>query len=159
MRTSAKKARGRPRGRKAPHRPVLSVRVPEELYEKVQVSARASGRTFSEESVWSIQQRYEWESAFEATRAMLAETRRQCASMLAETRRAADASLKVPLEQTLRERGYTKVAAIEGVVWFEPGVSAPTWIFSNFNSDTRLLLQEMFDQAAMRALERAGVKS
>jgi hypothetical protein len=159
MRTSAKKARGRPRGRKAPHRPVLSVRVPEELYAMVQLSARTSGRTISEEAVWSIQQRYEWEAAFENTRAVLANARRQGADIVTNVRRQLANALKVPLEQTLRERGYTRVAAIEGGVWFEPGVHAPTWIFGNFTPESRVVLQEMLDQAAMRALERAGVKS
>jgi len=152
MRTSVKKARGRPRGRTAPHRPVLSVRVPEELYERIQTSARDNGRTVSEEAVWRTQQSYEWETAFGSVRAILA-----------ESRRATDAAKKLPLERTLRERGYTKVHAVDGAVWFEPGVHAPTWIFANFNADTRILLQEMLDQAAARgaaaAIEKMGKQS
>src|SRR5262245_28875076 len=92
MRTSGKKTRGRPRGRTAPHRPVLSVRVPQELYEKVRASARASGRTVSEEAVWRTTQSYEWEAAFGTARAVLA-----------EAQRTADTSLEAFLEQALRE--------------------------------------------------------
>src|SRR5262245_39733890 len=106
MRTSAKKARGRPRGRTAPHRPVLSVRVPEELYEKIQTSARANGRTVSEEAVWRTQQSYEWEARFGEARAVLA-----------ESRRIFDANL----EAALRKRGYLPVAMLpQGKAWISP---------------------------------------
>jgi hypothetical protein len=140
--SSAKRKRvGRPR---APQRrPVLAARVPEEFHARILASAAASGRNASEELIWRAQQGYEWEAKLGTAHAMLA-----------EARRTADAALKVPLEQTLRERGYTKVQAIEGAVWFEPGIDAPTWIFANVNAENRALLQEMLDLAAQRAIEK-----
>lgn len=140
MRTSAKKARGRPRGRTAPHRPVLSVRVPEELYEKVQKSARASGRTVSEEAVWRAQQSYEWEAAHGTAGAMLA-----------EAKKVAAATVKAELERKLREHGYTKVRDTNGrSMWVESGAEP----LQLFNDDTRALLQEMFNHAAERAIQK-----
>ena len=56
MKKSASKRRvGRPAGRKAPVRPVLSVRVPQELYDRIKIVASLSGRTVSEETVWQAQ--------------------------------------------------------------------------------------------------------
>jgi Arc-like DNA binding dprotein len=145
MRSSAKRRVGRPRSK---HRPVLAARVPEEFLAQLQASARAHGRNASEELIWRAQQGFEWEAKLGTAQAMLA-----------ETRRIADATLKVPLEQTLRERGYTKVQAIEGAVWFEPGVNAPTWVFANVSPESRIVLQEMLDQAATRALEKLKAQS
>jgi hypothetical protein len=49
---SARKKVGRPPGRKAPHRPVVSARVPESLYAEIREAAAAAGRTMGEELVW-----------------------------------------------------------------------------------------------------------
>jgi hypothetical protein len=54
----AKKRVGRPPGRKAPRRPVLSARVPEEFYEEIAAAAQRSGRTMSEELVWRARQAF-----------------------------------------------------------------------------------------------------
>jgi hypothetical protein len=59
-----KKSRlGRPRGRKAPHRPVLSTvlsgRVDPELLRQVKASAKAAGRTVSEEVLFRALQSFE----------------------------------------------------------------------------------------------------
>lgn len=145
MRTSAKKARGRPRGRTAPHRPVLSVRVPEELYETIQKSARTSGRTVSEEAVWRAQQSYKWEAAHRTAQAMLAETKRVTAAVQ-----------KGALEQRLREEGYTRVRDTNGrSMWIEHGAEP----LQLFNDDTRALLQEMLNRAAERAIEKMRAQS
>jgi hypothetical protein len=55
MRTTAKKPVGRPPGRIAPHKPVVSARVPQELYDAITKAARGSGRTISEELIWQAQ--------------------------------------------------------------------------------------------------------
>jgi hypothetical protein len=142
MRSPAKKKRvGRPRTSR--RRPVLAARVPEKFLARILASAAISGRNASEELIWRAQQSYEWEAA-----------RGTVEAMLTEARRTADATRKAALEQTLRERGYTKVRAIEGAVWFEPGVHAATWIYANVDPESRVVLQEMLDQAATRAVEK-----
>jgi hypothetical protein len=57
----AKKRIGRPPGRKAPHRPVVSARVPKALYAAIKGTARAAGRTVGEELIWRVERSYEWE--------------------------------------------------------------------------------------------------
>ena len=52
MPKTAKKKVGRPPGRKAPHRPVVSARVPESVYSEIKEAATAAGRTMGEELVW-----------------------------------------------------------------------------------------------------------
>jgi hypothetical protein len=61
MTTRAKKRLGRPPGRKAPHRPVLSQRVPQELYDVIKTAAGKAGRTMGEEMVWRVERSFEWE--------------------------------------------------------------------------------------------------
>jgi hypothetical protein len=144
MRTARKKKRvGRPRSPE--RRPVLAARVPEQFHAQILASAAISGRNASEELMARAQQSYEWEAARGTVNAMLAEAKRITAR-----------AQKVALEQTLQERGYTKVQGIEGAAWLEPGVSASRWIFANIDP---IVLQKMLDRAAMRALELAGVKS
>jgi len=55
MEKPTKKRVGRPRGRITPHRPVLSARVSQELYDEITKAAKASRRTISEELVWQAQ--------------------------------------------------------------------------------------------------------
>ena len=52
MKKSVKRKLGRPPGRKAPRRPVISTRAPLEFYEAIKQAAQDSGRTISEELVW-----------------------------------------------------------------------------------------------------------
>jgi hypothetical protein len=52
MGKAAKRKVGRPPGRKAPHRPVVSARVPESVYAELKEAAAAAGRTMGEELVW-----------------------------------------------------------------------------------------------------------
>jgi hypothetical protein len=55
MGKTAKNRVGRPAGRTAPHRPVVSARVPQELYDAITNAAHGSGRTISEEMIWQAQ--------------------------------------------------------------------------------------------------------
>jgi hypothetical protein len=52
----AKKKLGRPPGRKAPHRPVLAARVPQDIFAAIQAAAQAAGRNMSEQLVWYARQ-------------------------------------------------------------------------------------------------------
>jgi hypothetical protein len=104
--------------------------VPKELYEKIQTSARANGRTVSEEAVWRTQQSYEWEAA-----------RGTIQAWLAEARRRADVAEKLPVEQMLQKWGLTQIPAADG--------TEPKWAITNDAT-----VREMREMAAMRAIER-----
>src|SRR6516162_10556896 len=68
----AKKRIGRPPGRRAPPTPVLSQRVPQELYNTIKAAAGTAGRTMGEEMVWRVRKSYEDEKAQVDARAILA---------------------------------------------------------------------------------------
>jgi hypothetical protein len=135
MRSSVKRRRaGRPRA--SQRRPVLAARVPELFHARILASAAISGRNASEELIWRAEQSYEWEEA-----------RGTVQGWLAESRRTIDAAKEVPLEQTLRERGYTYVRGMNGGAWFDPGVYAIQWIAENS-------MGELLERAATRALQK-----
>jgi hypothetical protein len=100
-----KKRRGRPPGRKAPWRPVLSVRVPEEDYAAFKAAAHVSGRTISEEVVWRARQSFEWEKQFGDVRRLLADAQRVISGQL---------------RTAMVDAGYTPVHDFGGTVWHEP---------------------------------------
>jgi hypothetical protein len=106
MAKSVKKRVGRPRGRKAPHRPVLSVRVPAEFYAEVTQAAQQSGRTISEEVIARARHSFEWEKTFGDARKLMADARRVMAG---------------ELRQAMIGAGYTPVVSSSGVLWAEPG--------------------------------------
>jgi hypothetical protein len=143
MRSSVKRKRvGRPR---APQRrPVLAARVAEEFHAQILASAAISGRNASEELIWRAQQSYEWEAKFKSQRELLRDVNRVAATNL---------------HPMLRRLGYKKVDGINGTAWFEPGVDAIQWIFANVDSESRVVLQEMLDQAATRAVEKVKAQS
>ena len=60
MKKAGKKRAGRPRGRVAPHRPVIGARVRQELYDEIKAAAHAAGRTMSEELVWRAERAGEY---------------------------------------------------------------------------------------------------
>jgi Arc-like DNA binding dprotein len=80
---SAKKRVGRPPGRTAPHRPVLSQRVPQALYDMIKEAARTAGRTMGEEMVWRVERSFEWEAAFKSIPALQGEARDVLEELLA----------------------------------------------------------------------------
>ena len=102
MKKAVKKRVGRPPGRKAPRRPVVSGRVPESLYEAIKESARASGRTVSEELIWRAEKSYEWEKAFGERAKWLAESRAKDAELEADD-----------VEVALERRGWLRVTGAE----------------------------------------------
>jgi hypothetical protein len=139
MKRAAKKRVGRPPGRTAPHRPVVSGRVPEEFHKTITEAAQKSGRTISEELIWRAQQSFEWEKTFGNARKVLDDAKRVTAQNLPAQLRAA---------------GYRYVSGIGGGAWFDPGVDAVAWIFDNSNRD---VLEEMLERAATRALEKRQI--
>lgn len=58
-----KKRLGRPPGRKAARRPVLSTRVPEDFFQFIKQVAQSSGRTMSGELIWRARNSFEREKA------------------------------------------------------------------------------------------------
>lgn len=64
MNKSVKRKPGRPPGRKAPRRPVISARAPEALYLELREAAAAAGRTLGEELVWRAEKAGEWAKTF-----------------------------------------------------------------------------------------------
>ena len=73
---------GRPPGRKAPHRPVVSARVPETLYRELKGAAEDAGRTMGEELVWRAQRAGEWTATFGELDSWRAKNREQTAEIL-----------------------------------------------------------------------------
>src|SRR5262245_54872688 len=144
MRTARKKRRiGRPPAPEGARRPVLAARVEPAFLELLKRSATASGRNVSAELIWRARESYNLEAGIENARAFVDEVRRE----VQEDRKAS-------IETVLTELGYTKVPAPHGTAWFEPGVDPVQWIFSHIDPGRHVVLQEMLDRAAIRAIEK-----
>jgi hypothetical protein len=106
MSTSAtkKKPVGRPRTGK---RPVIAIRVHNDLYEQIVQSAAARDLSISEESENRIKQSFEWDEKFGDARKMIADVHAMQARAV---------------EATLSKADYQRVALDQGVVWAEPGM-------------------------------------
>jgi hypothetical protein len=135
MKKSVKKRVGRPPGRKAPHRPVVSARVPESLYERIKREARTAGRTVGEELVWRAEQIYEWQEKYREAKDVLDEASRVTAA---------------GLQTTLRNKGWQTISGFGGYAWFEPGVSPGKWVVDNAN---REVVEEIIERATTRAVK------
>jgi len=144
MKKTVKRRVGRPPGRKAPYRPVLSARVFPEDFAMINKAAEDSHRSVSEEMIWRVRQSFKWEKAFGDAHAVVD-----------NAKRTMDETLKVELQKELRRQGYTRIRAVDGAAWFEPGVHAIRWIFANVDAESRIVLQEMLDLAAARAIEKS----
>jgi hypothetical protein len=125
-----------------------SARISQELYDVLRESARINARSISEEVAKRVELSFVWEKAHSDARAMLA-----------EVKRVTSEGVKTALAKELRERGHTYVRGINGGAWFDPGVNAIQWIFATANSEDRIVLQEMLDQAATRAVEKMKAQS
>jgi hypothetical protein len=137
----AKKRIGRPPGRTAPHRPVVSARVPQELYDLITRTARASQRTMAEEVFWRVQKSYEDEAAQADARAIL----KRANEVAAE-------GIKASLEAAMRQAGYTQVRGADGSAWFEPGVNHRTWLVDSLPHDA---VEELLTRCSARAVKLA----
>jgi hypothetical protein len=116
MEKHAKKRIGRPPGRKAPHRPTVSARVPAALYSQIKETARANNRTMAEEVFWRVNMSYYWEKTFGDTNGLAAEIKK---------------AAQTELEAGMRAAGYTRVEGVSGAAWFEPGLNGIAWIVDN----------------------------
>jgi hypothetical protein len=111
MKKSGKKRIGRPPGRKAPHRPIVSARVPFELHAKIEQSARKAGRNISEELVWRAELSYKWEAAFVDVEKFRAQSRAEW-----------DEIQSGNLENFLRSKNWKRVAGARfgNANWISP---------------------------------------
>jgi hypothetical protein len=115
-----------------------------EDFAMINKAAEDSHRSVSEEMIWRVRQSFVWEKAFGDARAVVDNAKR----ITGET-------LKIELHNYLRREGYTRIRGVEGAAWFEPGVHAINWIFATFEPESRVVLQEMLDLAATRAIEKS----
>lgn len=136
MEKSAKKRPGRPPGRKAAHRPVVSARVPETLYAQIKEEARKNGRTMGEELVWRAERIAEWQNAFGEAQKLLADARQITAN---------------ELRSRLQRDGWTPVTGVGGDAWFEPGTNPNQWFVSN---TPQSVVEDIAERAAMRAIQK-----
>ena len=113
MTKPAKKRIGRPPGRKAPHRPVVSARVPQGDYDQIKAAARASGRTMAEEIFFRVRRSFEDERRASALAADARESMlRHAAELLAGSAQLAS-NPNNPLEELLKRAGMAALAAHE----------------------------------------------
>jgi hypothetical protein len=132
----AKRRVGRPPGRKAPIRPTVAARVPEEDYAKLKEDARIAKRTLAEQVFFRWRQADEWEKAFGSIRELQAKARE---------------IIKQNLQAALKEAGYQQVRGVGGSAWLEPGLDPANWT-AKFDPE---VLEKLLDDAAERGAKRA----
>jgi uncharacterized protein (DUF1778 family) len=130
-----------PQESRAPHRPVLTMRVSQEVYARTVEAARQANRKITEEAGYRLEQSFIWEQAFGEAEKVLDEATR----IKAEDQRKT-------FEDRLRLAGYIHVtghvAGGDGDVWFNPGANPIKWIVDN-----RDLFEALQERAAGRATE------
>jgi hypothetical protein len=130
VKKSGKKRVGRPPGRKAPRRPVLSARVPEDFYEEIKAAAQRSGRTMSEEIVWRARQTIHIQVVpanhyYDADGRLVpypSDPNEPINSP--HLQRLLDDSRVGNIREVMRAEGFTQIHDLLGNYWAEPGVAA-----------------------------------
>jgi hypothetical protein len=123
VKKSVKRPVGRPPGRKAPRRPVLSARVPEDVYEQVKASAQAAGRTMSEEIIWRARQTYAV-NTINILSVPSGHFIRPDGQVLPDPPDEQPGAKLTPSElwAELRAHRYTQLAEFQGAFWLAPGM-------------------------------------
>lgn len=130
----SKRKAGRPRTGK---RPVLALRVHEDLYEEIRGSAARLKLSISEEAARRVSMSFEWEKQLGDMQSALAEHREV---------------LKGDFEAALRTKGYTPIPTMDGKhMWAEPGFNFGQ---VNLAIDVRAIVKEM-EPGLMDLLARA----
>jgi hypothetical protein len=101
----AKKRPGRPRMKK---RPVVAMRLHQDLYDKIRSSAGNRKLSMSEEIENRLQQSFQWDQSADGVRRLLAD---------------AAAAIQGKFDAALRERGYQPIHIDQGRIWAEPGMN------------------------------------
>jgi hypothetical protein len=127
-----------PQESRAPHRPVLTMRVSAEVYAQTVDAARQANRKITEEAGYRLEQSFAWEQAFGEAEKVLDEATRIKAEDKAKS-----------LEDRLRLAGYIHVTGAHADVWLNPGVNPVKWILDN--RDIFEELEELLERAASRA--------
>lgn len=120
--------------------PVIAVRVPESLHQRIKDEASSSGRSMSEEMAWLLGRAFEWQDTFG-----------EAQEMLAEARQATTEALRARMHR----EGWTSVTGVGGTVWFEPGVEANQWFVSN---TPQAVVEDIAERAAIRAIQKVTAK-
>jgi hypothetical protein len=115
-----------------------------EDFAMINKAAEDSHRSVSEEMIWRVRQSFVWEKAFGDAHAVVD-----------NANRTMDKTLKDELHKELLRQGYTRIRAVDGTAWFEPGVHAIRWIWANVDAESRIVLQEMLNLAATQAVEKS----
>jgi hypothetical protein len=132
-----------PQASRAPHRPVLTMRVSAEVYAQTVEAAQQSNRKITEEAGYRLEQSFVWEQTFGEAEKVLDEATR----LKAEDKRKT-------LEDRLRLAGYIRVYGADGDVWFNPGVNPVKWILDNHE-----FLEELERGASRAAAKRAAAET
>lgn len=152
-----KRKPGRPR-KYAEKRPTWTVRLPISIGEEVAATAKAEGRSVSEEIEWRVAKASELERLLEEATNLLSRYQKLAeeqgaiaAALRAQGERIAEAEearLSDDVETILRANGYTPLYSNNHRIWFEPGADI-TAIASHL--DTATLIGKL-DNTFVRAL-------
>ena len=123
---------------RAPHRPVLTMRVSAEVYAQTVEAARAANRKITEEAGHRLEHSFVWEQAFGEAEKVLDEATRIKAEDKAKS-----------LADRLRLAGYIHVTGPDADVWFNLGVHPFRWVLDN--RDVYEELEALLGRAASRA--------
>lgn len=107
--TKAAKRVGRPTKPATTKRVSLGLKVTAEVKQWIEALAQASGRTQSQEAEHQI------------------ERARQYEAMLERMRMSSEEMERVNVDVYWRQKGYTPVRTLHGVVWFPPGFPFDDW--------------------------------
>jgi hypothetical protein len=132
----------------APHRPVLSTRVPAEIYARIVAAAERNHRSVADEAIRYITHGFAWEDAHADAQTILEQAREEARALLAHAKAVIETNTRRKLERELRRHDYHDVRGVNGIAWFEPGVDTITWI-----ADPKLL-DDLLERAATRAIEK-----
>jgi vacuolar-type H+-ATPase subunit H len=136
-----------PQASRAPHRPVLTMRVSAEVYAQTVEAARQANRKITEEAGYRLERSFVWERFF----GELDKAHVEPDKIMNEATRVAAEIKTGAIEERLSSSGYRRVYGTNGAVWFPPGVDSVQWIFDNSNRD---ILEELLERAASRALAK-----
>ncbi len=128
MKKSARRPVGRPPGRKAEHRPVLTLRIGKELYDRLKESVRTTNRSMAEELTFRANQHYHYEKLIREMGALSGSAALTFTAAAKRTGAPVESPRNAALEAALWRAGYTPVSDGTGIIWFSPGMTIPTKI-------------------------------
>jgi hypothetical protein len=152
VKKSGKKRIGRPPGRKAPRRPVLSARVPEDFYLAVKEAAQRSGRTMSEELVWRARQTI---NVINVPPGHFLDSDGQVAPYPSDPNKPIKSG---NIRERMRTEGFVQLPDYLGGFWVEPNVS-PSLIKEILVNELRAVLKDAVREGLAQLAEAKEDKS